>query len=255
MIVREQEDAFILIEQDNHGILSGEIMKNWKKSLFHGEDFWQSVQYAIRYHDYGWKPFDKQPFWNDQGQAPYTFSNYPLSPKTVIYTFGIDEVEKNDLYAAFLCSKHYSRFLLHDPSQTAVAFIEQEKERQQRMIPRLRRFDKDLFSFHYELLRFGDDISLYLCLNEPGISKEKEHVFFQKGIALPKQPRQEESSIMTLQWRNPSTVTVNPFPFERNISMKWKQKVLSKKDILKDGLVKSYEEQLYEEVAVDLVPE
>ncbi|KAA9026972.1 DUF3891 family protein [Niallia endozanthoxylica] len=255
MIVREQEDTFILIEQDNHGLVSGEIMENWKKSLFHGEDFWQSVQYAIRYHDYGWKSFDKQPFWNDRGQAPYTFSNYPLSPKTVIYTFGINEVEKHDPYAALLCSKHYSRFLLPDSSQTAVAFIEQEKERQQRIIHRLGEVDKDLFSFHYGMLRFGDDISLYLCLNEPGVLKDKEHFFFQKGITLPKQPGQEESSIMTLQWRNRYTVSVNPFPFEGKISIQWKQKVLSKKDIVKNGLIKSYEKQLYEDVAVDIVPE
>ncbi|WP_338448154.1 DUF3891 family protein [Niallia oryzisoli] len=255
MIVRERENEFILIEQDNHAIVSGEIMKKWMGSLFHGKKYRQSVDYATRYHDYGWRLFDQQPFWNDHKQAPYTFANYPLSPKTVIYTFGIDEVEKHDPYAALLCSRHYSRFLLHDSSTAAAAFIEQERIRQQRIIESLEDFDTDLFDFHYGMLRLGDDFSLYLCLNEPGVSKENEHYFFQNGIALPKEPGKEVTEKMTLNWSDQHTVSIRPFPFEDKVSVKIIQKVISKKEIMRNGFIKSYEETPYEEVEVDIVPD
>ncbi|WP_394233544.1 DUF3891 family protein [Niallia oryzisoli] len=254
MIVREQKDAFILIEQDNHAIVSGKIMEHWISSFFQGEH-WRSVQYAIKYHDYGWKPFDQQPFWNECRQAPYTFANYPISPKTIIYTFGIDFVEKNDPYAALLCSRHYSRFLLNDTSSYSAAFIEQERNRQQRIVESLGVLDSSLFNYHYELLRFGDDISLYLCLNEPGVSKEKEHYFFQNGIKLPVELEDKKITQMTLHWRNKHTVSVRPFPFDGTVTVKIKQKVIPKPDLIKYGLIKCYTEQPYEEMEVSIVPE
>jgi Protein of unknown function (DUF3891) len=255
MIVREREDKFIMIEQDNHAIMSDELMKNWKESLFHGEELRQSVQYAIRYHDYGWKPFDKEPFWNDRSQAPYTFSDYPLSPKMVIYTFGIHEVEKNDPYAALLCSRHYSRFLLQDPSEEAVAFIKQEKHRQKRLIESFAGLNDDLFNFHYGLLKLGDDLSLYMCLNEPGVPKEKEHFFFRNGITLPMKPGDEKQAKMALAWRDQQTISAHPFPFKERITVKIKQKVINKKELLTNGLIKSYEKAPYEEVKLYFVPE
>ena len=236
-------------------IVSGELMKNWKDSLFYGKEFRQSVQYAIRFHDYGWKIFDKQPFWNDQGHAPYTFSDYPLLPKIVIYTFGIHEVEKNDPYSALLCSRHYSRFLLHNPSEEAVAFIKQEKHRQKMIIESFGGLDYDLFNFHYGLLKLGDDLSLYICLNEPGVPKEKEHYFFQNGITLPMKPGDEKQMKMTLKWRDQNTISAYPFPFEERVTIKIKQKAISKKDILTNGLIKSYEKALYKKVELNFVPE
>jgi hypothetical protein len=173
----------------------------------------------------------------------------------VIYTFGIYEVEKNDPYAALLCSRHYSRFLLHDPSEEAVAFIKQEKHRQKRMIESFEGLDDDLFNFHYGLLKLGDDLSLYMCLNEPGVPKEKEHFFFRNGITLPMKPGDEKQAKMTLTWRDQHTISANPFPFKERMTVKIKQKVINKKDILTNGLIKSYEKAPYEEVKLHFVPE
>src|SRR5690625_1947526 len=116
MIVREHEDLFIMIEQDNHAYVSGEIMKHWKKRLFKGKAFKSSVDNAIYKHDIGWAHFDKQPFWNDKDNAPYTFVTFPSLPKVVLYTHGINKAEQYDRYAGLLCSEHYKRFLVNNTS-------------------------------------------------------------------------------------------------------------------------------------------
>src|SRR5699024_6115133 len=108
MIARERKDDFVMIEQDNHAHISGDLIKAWKDSFFAGESFKESVEYAIIHHDYGWKLFDKQPFWNDEKQMPYTFIDFPNKPKTVFYKHGIDVVEKDDPYAALLRSEEHT---------------------------------------------------------------------------------------------------------------------------------------------------
>src|SRR5699024_806660 len=157
MIVRERKDDFVMIEHDNLAHGSGELIKAWKDSFFAGETFKESVEYAIIHHDYGWKLFDKQPFWNDEKQMHYTFIDFPNKPKTVFYKHGIDVVEKDDHYAALLFRNHYSRFLLNDPTQEATEYIEQEEQGRRRISHCLSSLDYTQFDFHYGLLQLCDN--------------------------------------------------------------------------------------------------
>ena len=254
MIVREHPDKFIMIEQDNHAKASGDIMANWKRSLYKGLDFKKSVDYANYNHDSGWRPFDLKPFWNDEKKVPYTFVTFPNLPKIVLYKNGIDEVEKKDSYAALLCSEHYKRFLLNNTSDTAQAFVKNEEQRQERISQTLK-IDKQLFKFHYSLVQLGDNISLYLCLNEPGTAKQKEHPFFKEGIPLSSDLHGFNQDTLKLRWTDENTVSISEFPFENIIETKIKQKVLEKDAIAAKGLIKCYEEAPYEETSISLVPE
>ncbi|WP_085993568.1 DUF3891 family protein [Oceanobacillus senegalensis] len=252
MIVREEKDHFVMIEQDNHAILSSEIMANWKEDLFLGKKKKDSVLFAIKYHDYGWKYFDKQPFWNDRIKAPYTFSDFPLSPKTIVYTHGINEVQKHDRYAALLCSEHYAQFLEDERAVDARRFVQQEKERQKQILLELGEINESLFQFHYGLLKFGDGLSLYLCINEPAVSQENVHSFFQKGIELPTHLPSLDETRLSLDWYDKQTVFLDPFPFKTSITIRIPQKRILKKDIHEKGLVSSYEQAPYEEVEIYL---
>ncbi|WP_156291573.1 DUF3891 family protein [Oceanobacillus salinisoli] len=254
MIVREHDGHFVMIEQNNHAIISGELMANWKDSLFLGKAHRKSVNYAIKMHDYGWKYFDKQPLWNDQTNKPYTFSDFPISPKTIVYTHGINEIEKNDIYAALLCSEHFSRFIAQESSSHASRFIEEEKERRQRLIASLGELNKRLFNFHYDLLKLGDSLSLYLCLNEPGVTKEDVHFFFRNGIDLPSDIDQLSKQVLEPEWKDEHTIVLSPFPFESSVTVRIKQKVVSKTVIRKHGLVHSYENTPYEELELEIIP-
>ncbi len=250
MIVRERKDDFVMIEQDNHAHISGDLFKAWKDSFFAGESFRESVEYAIIHHDYGWKLFDKQPFWNDEKQMPYTFIDFPNKPKTVFYKHGIDVVEKDDPYAALLCSYHYSRFLLSDSSPEATEFIQKEEQRRKRIIHSLSSFDHTLFDFHYGLLQLCDNLSLYICLNEPGVAKEAGHPFYKKGIPLPDALHVFQEDKLDIQWADDKTVTISECPFSNPLTVTIKQKTISKETIAAKGLLNSYKETEYEQVYV-----
>ncbi|WP_068677398.1 DUF3891 family protein [Oceanobacillus sp. Castelsardo] len=253
MIVREEKDHFIMIEQDNHAIVSGELIKHWKKELLLSNTLMNSVNTAITLHDYGWKYFDKQPVWNDQINVPYDFTNYPLAPKTIIYTHGINEVEKEDTYAALLCSTHYTKFIIQESSSYAESFVEQERRRQKKIIQSLNNFDKNLFDFHYELLKFTDSLSLFFCINRPGVKKDEYHFFFKNGIALPSIDKMK-SQILWPEWKADNTIYIDPFPYEAEVPLKIKQKRVVKNLIKKNGIVNSYEKTPYEIVDLKLSP-
>ncbi len=235
MIVRERPDAFVMIEQDNHAQVSGKIMSQWKDSLFPGLDLRQSAEHAIYRHDVGWEPFDCQPFWNDQKQSPYMFTDFPAMPKTVLYKHGIDVVEKEDAYAAMLCSEHYKQFVKKEPGETARNFVEHEDQRQQRLMELLDGFNKRLFRHHFTLLQLGDSLSLYACLNEPGVSKKDEHPFFKDGISLADKLEGLNRDKMEIYWKDDQTIVLDPFPFERTLEFTLQQKLWLNRLLLSMG--------------------
>lgn len=253
MIVREHPNEFIMIEQDNHAHISGEIISKWRNDLFTGKELRRSVEHAIYMHDYGWKAFDNQPFWNDIGQAPYTFIDFPTSAKVVLYEHGIDAVEQADAYAALLCSEHYKRFLLKDSSTESRAFVKKEGERQQRIINTLPEFDELVFDFHYGLLQFCDNLSLYMCLNEPNTTKENVHPFFRGGLALSPALHFFDQQKMQLCWEGENTIEMETLPFLEDLTIKLKQKAVQKEKIKQNGLINAYETAPIQTVDIQLL--
>ncbi|WP_188455924.1 DUF3891 family protein [Virgibacillus oceani] len=254
MIIRERQNGFVMIEQDNHAAISGQLITNWKDSLFEGHEFRKSVEYAIYKHDCGWVPFDKEPFWNDYQQAPYSFVDFPTLPKLVFYKNGIDEVEYADTYAALLSSNHYMQFLLHDNSPEGQKFVQQEKDRQKKIIHTLTNFDQSLFEFHYGLLKLCDNVSLYICLNEPESSTETTHHFFKDGVPIPSTLPIYDDYNLKLHWKDAGTIEMSKFPFKAPITIRLKQKILTKDIITRYGLLKSYQNSHFQEIKIRLVP-
>ncbi|WP_010529185.1 DUF3891 family protein [Lentibacillus jeotgali] len=253
MIVRERQNQYVMIEQDHHARISGQLAANLKDSFFIEETWKQSVLYAIENHDYAWKMMDKQPFWNDQKQEPYMFTDIPNSAKTVFYKHGVDEVEKYDLYAALLCSEHYARFLIDDPKEESQLFVQNERKRQQQIIGSLENYDNEIFDVHYGLLQFLDSLSLYICLNEPGTSKENEHPLFKEGIPVPQMLTFFHTNKVGIYWKDDETVEMDVFPFGSPIDITIRQKVIPKNDILEKGLIKSYEQVDEKTVSIQLL--
>ncbi|WP_017795509.1 DUF3891 family protein [Oceanobacillus kimchii] len=247
MIVREREDELILITQDDHAQISGDILDNWNLDHFQGEEWRDSVLYAAYQHDLGWKEFDRQPFWNDVTNQPYTFADFPNVPKTVLYKYGINEVEKVDLYAALLCSEHYKRFLANNTSLEAQAFVEHEETRQERIIGTLPNFNKRLFEFHYGLLQISDNLSLFACMNEPGATGEKQHPFFKKGIPTNHTLHHVLNEQLQINWQNEDTIVMDNFPFDKPFPISIQYKQVSRQKIQQHGLVEAYEQATLEQ--------
>ena len=245
LIIREHDIAFVMIEQNHHAHISAAMMEKWQDSLFDSDPLYTSVLFAIEQHDCGWRFFDEQPFWNDAIQAPYDFTNFPVAPKTVLYTKGIDEVEKHDAYAAALCSAHYHKFMENNDNEVAKEFIKQEANRRSRTMATmdhesLRNFDK-----HLALLQFADNISLYMCLNEPGVDKEKEHFFFKNGIPVSNILQDSLSDVVHAEWRGEQMIALEGLPSIPPFSVTLQQKFIKKQDMHDHGLLEAYRKDPY----------
>lgn len=254
MIVRERNDSFVMIEQHHHAEISANLMKRWNNSSLIKDPMYSSIMYAIANHDLGWMEFDKQPFWNDKKKAPYTFIDFPTPTKSVLYKYGIDEVEKRDAYAALLCSEHYSRFMEHSSSKEAKQFVMEEKQRRERIIVSLLpTFNENTFIKHYEYVKFADNLSLYICLNEPGTTLENEHPFFRSGIPVASSILGDSQEGIRAYWENDGKVVVSPFLFLSPFHVTIRQKALSKQTILEHGLLDSYAHAPYENHQIEFV--
>ncbi|MFD1707656.1 DUF3891 family protein [Siminovitchia sediminis] len=250
MIVREREKDFVMIEQHHHGDVSGKLLHYWKESLWRG-DKQESVFYAVHQHDCGWKSADKTPIWNDQQQAPYTFMDFPMPLKTLIYRYGIDEIARENLYAALLCSKHYTHFMEMENSEEAQDFVKKEEIRQRKWFNSLPDSDRNLFHFHFGLLKLFDNLSLFLCLNEPG---KNEHPFYRNGIPLSPALHGFQQEKLDLHWMDENTLAVDEFPFEQAFTVSVEQKVVSKSDIAQKGLIESYMAAPIQEIYIQWIP-
>jgi len=249
LIVRERNDEFVLIDQHYHASISGKLFSSLNKDLKPNQPWVNEIELAIYEHDCGWIPFDATPFWDDKSESPYSFIRYPTAPKTVLYESGIDRVEEKSLYAALLCSIHYSLFMQKNTTPIAESFIEREKRRQIRIKKQIPAFDEQLLQHHYEILQFFDNLSLYICLNEPGSKKEHEHPFFKSGITL---PTLFKGGTLHAKWNSLSDIQLDHTLFTTNTTITLQQKVVSKSTISEIGLQQAYEKAPLEEKLITI---
>lgn len=246
MIIREHKDSFIMIEQHHHAHISKKIINKWTDFFLNDDPLSNSVLYAIKMHDFGWDSFDRQPFWNDKVKSPFSFIDFPILPKLTLYTEGVNQVELIDPYAAALCSAHYINFLKNHSTHEVMTYINKENARIKRISSSFPTMTKEIFNRHLALLKFADNISLYVCLNDPGVAKSEEHFFFKEGIPISKEINPTNKDLIDAYWINDKTISLKGLPYIPSFSILLKQKKLLKKDIEKTGFIDQYQSVPYE---------
>lgn len=247
MIIREREHSFIMITQHDHAKISGGIAQNWKDDYFYGVERKEDVVLGIYEHDRGWIQPDAAPLWNSNQQKPYSFVDFPLDLKVAYYKKGIDEVEKMSKYACLLCSSHYASFLQYEENPIGTKFVEEEITRRLHLLKLcgiLGKMGKEKqVLYHLSILKFCDNLSLYICLNEPGAKKEKEHHFFQNGIS-PSFSFADNKPIQ-VQWADQETVSLSVSPMEKEVQVQLRFKEVKKEDIMANGLLSAFTKTPY----------
>ncbi|MEH7120583.1 DUF3891 family protein [Neobacillus vireti] len=242
MIIYENEHSFIMISQHDHAKISGEIAQNWRDDFFNGIERKEEVVLAIYEHDRGWIDLDSAPLWNNQEQKPYSFENYPMKAKTTYYKAGIDEVAKMNKYASLLCSLHFASFFEKESNPIGQQFLKEEIKRQQILLKELNilgeKVEEDNLKFHLNMLMFCDNLSLYICLNKPGVHKLEEHLFFRNGFS--QMFSFANNQRIHAHWINQETVSLSVFPMKRQLQVQLEFKEVKKEDIKGNGLEKAY---------------
>lgn len=207
MIVREKEGCFVLVAQHEHGKISGEFAQRWNEELMPSEP----TLYATTNHDVAWKSLDLKLSWNPEAGRPYSFIDYPLAPKLEAYTEGIDLVESHSSYAGCLCSMHYASFVKNATEDSAVSFREAEERRQERLKRGMGEEEFGNLDHNLRLLQLCDDLSLFVCLNEPG---RNDFPWYREGFKF-------EGERIIPVWEDEGTLRFEPElftgPFEISI--------------------------------------
>lgn len=254
MVIYEREHDWVIIPQHHHGLLSGDIAKHWNADYINGNDRWSDVIFAISQHDRAWIALDETPFWNDRDKRPYSFIDFPVLPKLVFYKKGIDEVEKQSPYAGLLCSLHYQSFFIGVKEPAAIEFTRQEKTRQHRLMEELNLSEadkEDLVKFHFLMVQFCDDLSLYLCMQEPGTPKEDEFPWFKDGFQEIF-PFTSGQKIMA-EWLNCNQISLNPSPLASPADVSIQIKEVKKENIERWGIAKAYRDTDWKERTFTLI--
>ena len=199
MIVRERPDSFVLVEQHQHGLVSGEFARHWVAEAPVGE----AALYAISNHDVGWRELDATVRWNEETGRPYSFLDYPAEPKLRAYTHGLDLVQARSPYAACLCNMHYGSFVRDAKSEPEVSFREVEAARRRGIEATLS--DEELASMEYDFrfLQLCDDLSLFVCLNEPG---RNDYPHYRDGFGF-------MGARLVPVWEDERTLRLETIPF------------------------------------------
>ena len=208
MIVRELGDSFVLVEQHEHALVSGEFARRWVEEPVPLE----STLYAVENHDVGWQELDGKMLWKATSGRPHSFVDYPLGPKLEAWRRGIERVEAHDFYAGCLCSMHYARFLIGSENSEEAAFLQRESARQGRLREEMSGDELENLERGFRFLRLCDGLSLYLFLYGPG----------EPGYPPPTPDGFEfDGTRFDLVWEDREHVRLEPFaltePFEVSV--------------------------------------
>lgn len=181
MVIRENNDHWLLITQPAHAWISGQIAENWGGHGFIRPSPWKEMCFAAARHDDGWASRDIHPEWNPGTGLPYDFKNIPIDDHMTIWKRSAALVEHSSRFAALLVSRHImGLFSMHDFSREpesirlkADRFKKQQHALQKRLIADLEDdgfykpfiHDKNLEQ-HRRLLSAFDYLSLFLILGE-----------------------------------------------------------------------------------------
>jgi hypothetical protein len=199
MIVRDKPGSYVIIRQHDHGRVSGEFARHWCERPIPLEP----ALYAIANHDVAWQRLDKTLQWDEATGKPYSFVDYPVEPKMEAYRKGLDFLEAQDPYAACLCSMHYVSFVRDAQGAAEVGFREEEYRRQERLRGAMSTRELENLERNFRLLQACDDLSLFICLNEPGRS---DHPWYRDGFEF-------MGTNFVPIWEDRCTLRLTPNPF------------------------------------------
>ncbi|ADY50737.1 hypothetical protein Pedsa_0151 [Pseudopedobacter saltans DSM 12145] len=250
MIVRESKDTFTLIAQHDHATLSGEMFMMLKRDFVSAEHY-ESLSFAIFQHDRAWQVPDSAPIWDDLRQKPFDFNTYPEELKVSFYKNGIDQVDRVNSYSALLCSKHYSSFYQHSTDEIGRSFYEREIQRQKHLMGKLK-VHKDFLDYQLRILKFCDDLSLYVCMNKVGASKVEEIDLFKKGFDNSELFNDRNDTKIVASYVDRKTISFNVSPFSKRFDVKVPVKVVRKERIAETGLLQAYKEEKFSHMLVQI---
>ena len=234
MIRRHAGNDYLLITQNDHAILAGQLAAHFGNRRFAAPDPREQTLAGATFHDCGWPVHDDLPTLNPKGQPIDVFeSTIALAVK--VWSASASRAAAHGDYAGLLVSLHVlnlsgfagARELTRREQFELNQFQQGEFERQENYRKRLGlrtdlplRFgladpgadpSEDQLAFNYRVIQATDQISLGLCCTEPPFKQIKN---LHAATGSP-------PITLTLERSGPTTLEVDPWPFDvRELSFK-----------------------------------
>jgi hypothetical protein len=106
VLVREDERGALVIGQQSHAWLSGQLARAWGNARFGTVEPWEEVCLAADQHDVGWGSRDQKPRLSRETGLPESFMQVPLGAHLELFTEGPRRLVSQSRYAALLVSMH-----------------------------------------------------------------------------------------------------------------------------------------------------
>jgi hypothetical protein len=220
MIVRNQSDgSAIMITQNDHAKLAGLFAAHWGNRQFERPRPYVSMMRAAQYHDSGWLRYETDPYLDPAtGKSP-SYQQVPNdAAQLAAYQAAIDMLTDVDSYSGLMMSKHrtglwqsrYGAVTQPPPgpprklSDDIRNFIAKNEARQQAIATGV---DPDEMAVNYHLLQVWDLLSLYICSHD----QHPDHVI----APVPTAYAAAGGASLTLTPTSPTTIVVDPFPFDQ----------------------------------------
>jgi hypothetical protein len=177
MIRRPAGDEFLLIRQDDHARLAGELARHLGNDRFAAPAPTEPALAGISMHDAGWPLHDDQPTLNANGQPLHVFE-LPMTLAVKIWNESARRAAEADLYGGLLASLHQlglSEFAKHTDATP------HERQQGPRDLFELNKFQHRQAELQEELrgkLGFRTDIPLHFGLAKPGASEADDRLRF-----------------------------------------------------------------------------
>ena len=211
----------MLVEQHYHGLVSGEFARHWAVEVRVRE----AALYAIANHDVAWRELDATVSWNEATGRPYSFLDYPARPKLRAYANGLDYIQERSPYAACLCSMHYGSFMRDARRELEVSFREAEAARRRGIETTLSEEQIESLEYNFRLLQLCDDVSLFVCLNEPG---RNDYPHYKDGFGF-------MGASLEPVWDDERTLRLNPNPFSQPFRIEVPYRVVGRNRLLQQS--------------------
>jgi hypothetical protein len=222
MIVRDAGDAWDVVLQTDHALLSGQFARAWGNDNFEAPRPLDTVARATARHDDGWAIWERAPSllaMNGGTPKPRNFLDVQILSHLAFYRAQIRAVGDEDPYAGLLISMHgcgiYNGRYGTDPAlkltfapldQSAVTdFVNEQEGRRDELIKELGVSEEELWT-NYKFVQMYDRLSLYFCMKdlEAGETAELEPAPASYS---------GDTAKLTITPDGPWRVKMDPFPF------------------------------------------
>lgn len=182
MIRHTRGDAFLLITQHDHALLSGKFAERIGNGMFAPPSPFREVVDGIALHDGGWPVHDDEaPTLNGRGEPLHVLES-PIDVATHAWSESVRRAVAKHPYTGLLVSLHVTALSDFAQSQAPIPHERAKTPAEHFM---LNKFQQQQFELQEDLrrrLKMPTDLPLHNGLAEPGESEVEDQLIFNYGL-------------------------------------------------------------------------